>query len=91
MNCHIQCPRCKIPCKKPYRLAVLNNKNHLRDFDTIPKLPGGAYAEIFVWERKNILSARFRFVSDKNTIFQDESGCMPPEKFCKITLKYTRF
>ena len=33
--------------QKPYRLEEQNNQNDLQDFEAIPDLPAGAYANIF--------------------------------------------
>ena len=54
MSLHIQRARCKTSYKKPYRLAVQNNKNEVQDFDSIPGFLTKTYAEIFLRGSENV-------------------------------------
>ena len=45
VSLHIQ--RANLMQQKPYRLAVQNNENNLRDFYAIPEFPAGVHVENF--------------------------------------------
>ena len=62
------------------KVAILNDKSDLQDFDAIQVLSARAQAEIFLGGRKTVLTAYLTFTSAEGSISPGLRGGMPPRK-----------